>query len=130
MIKTATDEDLKRIADKMFETQRKDFQNKLDAQSVAVEALSSRLRMFEDAQTEASRIAGSSHQAAMICITQLDLDLTHVSTRVNALDVRIRQCVSDIEMAQGRLAAAEERMYSKLTDVLNAFARMENRHGK
>jgi peptidoglycan hydrolase CwlO-like protein len=130
MIKTATDEDLKRIADRMFETQRTEFLGKILAVVKVVEDLGNHVTNLSNAQSTANREIVSNHQGAMYRLTQTDAAIEDLRKQIAALSTRAANNEHGMRDAQSRSDAALERVQARMNKALDAFAKIENAHGK
>lgn len=126
MIKTASDEDLHRIASRLFETIRGEFMGKFLEIDRAIEGLRAVQWTQGDRITLNAESASKQLQSVEYRLKQVEVDIETAHVALMDLAVRAKAAVESAGTRAAADSAARARLQGKLDEVLAIFARWEN----
>ena len=126
MIKTATDEELRRIAMNLFEPIRHEFRGDFVEIHKALDALSNSNLLQADRITLNAESASRQLQSVEYRLRQVETDIETAQVALLDLAARAKAAVESAGTRAAADNAARARLQGKLDEVLAIFARWEN----
>lgn len=130
MIRTATPEDLERIAARMFSPIREEFSEEFRNLHAAVGLLAQAQEKADGRTTEYAEEASIQQKRVAFTLTESKNAHDALTETVAALAIRTTAMEHLVEAQKEHIDSNSKLLMAKMVEILAAFARIENTHGK